>query len=117
MFNCTLDYGKALRQAEQRAMEGNGTLPRAVRGIPDGLCTGSESLAQLNNTYSDVSQLRITYRSVLTIQTTTAGITDVRNVSTAIKSCLCYCPYYLSLPSTASNMILIYHYFREKKIW
>ncbi|XP_034404927.1 vomeronasal type-2 receptor 1 [Cyclopterus lumpus] len=42
-FNCTLDYSKA------------------VRGVPDGLCTGREPLAQLNNTYSDVSQLRITY--------------------------------------------------------
>ncbi|XP_076591383.1 vomeronasal type-2 receptor 1 [Chaetodon auriga] len=43
LFNCTLSYSKALR------------------GVPDGLCTGSESLAQLNNTYTDVSQLRITY--------------------------------------------------------
>ncbi|XP_040902550.1 vomeronasal type-2 receptor 1 [Toxotes jaculatrix] len=61
MFNCTLDYGRALRQAKQMAKEVNGTLSRAVRGIPEGLCTGSESLVQLNNTYSDVSQLRITY--------------------------------------------------------
>ncbi|CAF90659.1 unnamed protein product, partial [Tetraodon nigroviridis] len=43
VFNCTLDYGKALRQSGQ------------------GLCSGLESLAQLNNTYSDISQLRITY--------------------------------------------------------
>ncbi|XP_070826784.1 vomeronasal type-2 receptor 1 [Chaetodon trifascialis] len=43
LFNCTLSYSKALR------------------GVPDGLCTGRESLAQLNNTYTDVSQLRITY--------------------------------------------------------
>lgn len=64
LFNCTLDYGKAVRLAKDRAKEVNGTLSRAVRGVPDGLCTGSESLAQLNNTYSDVSQLRITYRSV-----------------------------------------------------
>ncbi|KAM4590317.1 vomeronasal type-2 receptor 1 [Fundulus diaphanus] len=57
LFNCTLDYGKAMRMAK----EVNGTLSRAGRGPPDGLCTGSESVAQLNNTYSDVSQLRITY--------------------------------------------------------
>ncbi|XP_061683951.1 vomeronasal type-2 receptor 1 [Syngnathoides biaculeatus] len=50
LFNCTLDYGKALRKAKAF----NGT-------IPGGLCTGTESLAQLNNTYSDTSQLRITY--------------------------------------------------------
>lgn len=52
MFNCTLDYGKALRQA------GGGS----PGGPLDGLCNGLESLAQLRNTYSDVSQLRITYR-------------------------------------------------------
>ncbi|KAM3616669.1 uncharacterized protein V6R79_021509 [Siganus canaliculatus] len=61
MFNCTLDYGRALRQTKLRAKEANGTLSRAARSVPDGLCTGRESLAQLNNTYSDVSQLRITY--------------------------------------------------------
>ncbi|TDH15051.1 hypothetical protein EPR50_G00027310 [Perca flavescens] len=61
LFNCTLNYGKAVRQAKQKAKEDNGTLSRAVKGVPDGLCTGKESLAQLNNTYSDVSQLRITY--------------------------------------------------------
>ncbi|KAA8593912.1 hypothetical protein FQN60_004746 [Etheostoma spectabile] len=61
LFNCTLDYSKAVKQAKQRAMEENSTLSRAVTGVPDGLCTGKESLAQLNNTYSDVSQLRITY--------------------------------------------------------
>uniref|UniRef100_A0A3Q3BDE1 Vomeronasal 2, receptor 1 n=1 Tax=Kryptolebias marmoratus TaxID=37003 RepID=A0A3Q3BDE1_KRYMA len=43
------------------ARQVNGTLSRAARGIPDGLCTGTESVAQLNNTYSDISQLRITY--------------------------------------------------------
>ncbi|XP_034460712.1 vomeronasal type-2 receptor 1 [Hippoglossus hippoglossus] len=61
LFNCTLDYGRALKQAKQTAREVNGTLSRAVRGPPVGLCSGSESVAQLNNTYSDVSQLRITY--------------------------------------------------------
>ncbi|XP_038141462.1 vomeronasal type-2 receptor 1 [Cyprinodon tularosa] len=61
LFNCTLDYSKALKKAKTRAKEVNGTLARTVKGLPDGLCTGSENVAQLNNTYSDVSQLRITY--------------------------------------------------------
>ncbi|KAM9801343.1 vomeronasal type-2 receptor 1 [Neosynchiropus ocellatus] len=61
MFNCTLDYGKALRMAKDRVGETNGTSSRVARGVPEGLCTGRELLAQLNTTYSDVSQLRITY--------------------------------------------------------
>ncbi|XP_037632023.1 vomeronasal type-2 receptor 1 [Sebastes umbrosus] len=61
VFNCTLNYDTAMRQAKQRAKEVNSTLSRAVRAGPAGLCTGSESLAQLGNTFSDVSQLRITY--------------------------------------------------------
>lgn len=62
MFNCTLNYGKALRKTRPINSESNST----DRGLPDGLCTGLESLAQLKNTYSDVSQLRITYRSDVT---------------------------------------------------
>ncbi|XP_077578505.1 vomeronasal type-2 receptor 1 [Stigmatopora nigra] len=58
-FNCTLDYGKALQKAKEQA---NGTSPKAGGlAVPAGLCTGSESLPQLKNTYSDISQLRITY--------------------------------------------------------
>lgn len=64
LFNCTLDYSKALKRSKQRATEGNSTLSDVARGFPDGLCTGREPLAKLNSTYSDVSQLRITYRSV-----------------------------------------------------
>ncbi|XP_061775303.1 vomeronasal type-2 receptor 1 [Nerophis ophidion] len=56
-FNCTLDYALAQRKSEERTRVYNGL----GRLGPDGLCTGSESLARLNSTYSDVSQLRITY--------------------------------------------------------
>lgn len=62
MFNCTLNYGKALRKTRPRTSGSNST----DRGLPDGLCTGLETVAQLKNTYSDVSQLRITYRSDIT---------------------------------------------------
>ncbi|XP_068601412.1 vomeronasal type-2 receptor 1 [Brachionichthys hirsutus] len=61
LFNCTLDYGKALRRSKENAKGANSTHPRAERGVPDGLCTGREAIAKLGNTYSDVSQLRITY--------------------------------------------------------
>lgn len=61
LFNCTLDYSKAQKWSKQRAKDANGT----ANGLPDGLCRGQESLAKVDNTYSDVSQLRITYRSVL----------------------------------------------------
>lgn len=61
LFNCTLDYSKAQKWSKQRAKDANAM----ANGLPDGLCTGRESLAKVDNTYSDVSQLRITYRSVL----------------------------------------------------
>lgn len=61
LFNCTLDYSKAQKWSKQWAKDANAT----ASGFPDGLCTGHESLAKVDNTYSDVSQLRITYRSVL----------------------------------------------------
>lgn len=102
MFNCTLDYGKALRQAKLTAKEVNGTLSRAVKGVPDGLCRGTESLAQLNNTYSDVSQLRITYRSVLTAHAATTCITDSSNVATATAPSTC--------TTKCKNIVLIYHH-------
>nr|XP_057936214.1 vomeronasal type-2 receptor 1 isoform X3 [Doryrhamphus excisus] len=61
LFNCTLDYSTALRKSKDRASVLNGTATKAIGTLPDGLCTGSESLARLNSTYSDISQLRITY--------------------------------------------------------
>ncbi|KAK0156299.1 Vomeronasal type-2 receptor 1 [Merluccius polli] len=58
-FNCTMDYAKALTQA--RESSANGSVSRAGRAVPGGLCTGNENLQQLDTTYTDVSQLRMTY--------------------------------------------------------
>uniref|UniRef100_A0A8C6SBW6 Vomeronasal 2, receptor 1 n=1 Tax=Neogobius melanostomus TaxID=47308 RepID=A0A8C6SBW6_9GOBI len=55
-FNCTLHMSRALRQSQLKA---NDSLSRA--GQPEGMCSGKEPLTKINNTYWDVSQLRITY--------------------------------------------------------
>uniref|UniRef100_A0A3Q3VSD9 G-protein coupled receptors family 3 profile domain-containing protein n=1 Tax=Mola mola TaxID=94237 RepID=A0A3Q3VSD9_MOLML len=54
-------YTDPLTEEFWETVDVNGTLSGEVRGLPDGLCTGCESVAKLNNTYFDVSQLRITY--------------------------------------------------------
>ncbi|XP_051580751.1 vomeronasal type-2 receptor 1 [Myxocyprinus asiaticus] len=63
-FSCTLDYAKAMRNTKARVIRetGNITLAQDIaRMAPEGLCNGLEMIKKLNNTYSDVSQLRITY--------------------------------------------------------
>ncbi|XP_072313780.1 vomeronasal type-2 receptor 1 [Eucyclogobius newberryi] len=56
-FQCTINISKALTQSKLRADKANGT----QAGVPEGLCSGKEPLTKVNNTYWDVSQLRITY--------------------------------------------------------
>uniref|UniRef100_A0AAV2J6P9 G-protein coupled receptors family 3 profile domain-containing protein n=1 Tax=Knipowitschia caucasica TaxID=637954 RepID=A0AAV2J6P9_KNICA len=58
-FGCTLDYSRALKQSRLRADQVNSTVGRAAEPVL--MCSGMEQLTKFNNTYWDVSQLRITY--------------------------------------------------------
>lgn len=67
-------------------------------------------MAQLNNTYSDVSQLRITYRSVPAAQTTITEVSDACDVLTPSF----YCYFHIIEPSAQTLLgTYEYYYFRD----
>uniref|UniRef100_W5M608 Vomeronasal 2, receptor 1 n=2 Tax=Lepisosteus oculatus TaxID=7918 RepID=W5M608_LEPOC len=71
-FNCTLGYTRTVRSLNTSALSSNDTDTRIhnMDPVADHFCTGLESLERINNTYSDVSELRLTYsvyKSVYTV--------------------------------------------------